>query len=271
MRSSLPLAIVAIIGTLLSLDACARTAKAPSLPVAAQAKPSVPAAQAAPPPLEMKPNQSPPPKLPPTPGKAPGPGTAAVNDSRVAQASAVILPPGAGIPGGARYFNIGAPPITRMPIDFRLGALEDRNASNPKVAPLLGTLTAFLDGLVAGSIPDSSFLKGRRRQIDALVGDLARGPEPSRKPRVLSWRLGSIVTEADSAVAPIALYAAIIDTGGNLKLPPRAIGEIRARYVDKLWFVEDISFSVADLGYDRDEPKNPYEPPVGSDLSARGN
>jgi hypothetical protein len=143
-----------------------------------------------------------------------------------------------------------------MPSDFSIGPLVD--LVNPKDgdAAIVTAFSAVLDGLVTGQLPESAILPGRLPILRSLMDqDFER-----HAPR--SWRLGTVVAGLDSAVAPIGLFGPGDGGGGNLELPPRADGEIRARFRDGTWYVEDVSFSSEALGRPRPLPTAPFDPPV---------
>jgi hypothetical protein len=219
-------------------------------------------------PVEMIPS----PPNPGSTGRSSPPATKAVPAQKPAT-PAPNLPPGPSLPSTPRYFNVAAHPGPIVASDFRIGSLEDLVIPGKTPAALIASLSTFLNGLVKGKIEESAILPDRKVLVDILLEDfLPQADSTVPRPVLSGWRLGTIRIEGDQAIAALSLFGEAIAEVGNKRLPPRADGEIRARFEKDSWFVEDFSATAADLFDDRPLPDPPFEPQVGAAAApSRGN
>ncbi|MFZ4616537.1 MAG: hypothetical protein ACOYM2_10135 [Rectinemataceae bacterium] len=185
---------------------------------------------------------------------------APLSGAKAAQASPPpVYQPGPGAPSTSRYLNLGIAPVAHIPLDFHLGPLSDVTTPEARNEGIVKCFAGFLDDLVAGQLRDGSVLPENLPIMEEMVGTILAKDSPGHP---VSWRMGRVESLADEALVPFALFAEVRDPTGNLKLLPRADGELRGRLSGEVWLIDDISFDAEGLLQDRQLPRERFEPDV---------
>jgi hypothetical protein len=162
-----------------------------------------------------------------------------------------------------RGFGLAAPLGPLLPEDSLIGPLQDwRSVTEPERGALKAA-AAFLDGLVAGSLPEDLVAPGRLPIVSMLAQDILAGPRPG------SFRIGAFQTagppgdESTSARICLAYPAAGPDDGKAAGAGSSALagtgsagvadggqarwvtGEIGLRRIKGIWYIESVTFDGA--------------------------
>jgi len=160
-----------------------------------------------------------------------------------------------------RGFGLAAPLGPLLPEDNLIGPLQDWRGGNDSEREALKAAAAFLDGLVAGRLPEDLVAPGRLPIVSMLARDLLAGPRPgsyrigafrdagtpgdeSRSARVaLSFpAFGPAAGQAAGAGSPALAGTAEPAGGGQASW---VTGEIGLRRIKGIWYIESVTFDGA--------------------------
>jgi len=154
-----------------------------------------------------------------------------------------------------RGFGLAAPLGPLLPEDSLIGPLQDWRSGKETEQGAIKAAAGFLDGLVAGHLPEDLVAPGRLPIVSMLTREILAGPRP------LSYRIGAFQVagedEEDSTTARVCLVypavaqaetgaPALADTtvapknGGEMD---RVTGEIGLRRIKGIWYIESVTFS----------------------------
>jgi hypothetical protein len=156
-----------------------------------------------------------------------------------------------------RGFGFAAPPGPLLPEDFLIGPLQDWRSEKETEQEALKAATAFLDGILAGRLPESLIAPGRLPLVSMLTREMLAGPRP------VSYRIGAFQSADDegeaSMTARICLaYRAPDQAGADTRTLPetgalagndgemrRMTGGIGLRRIKGIWYIESVNFADA--------------------------